>query len=192
MSSRFLCAIKTNINKSYNLHQNKINLNSINSFQKSFDLNDFADTLKLLNKFIKIFPNFLPHMFNVYRGNFRPSSNTVTFKPTVDEILGENKDIKGQRERSPIVIKSVLMSHSSPRETTLIRKIDHPNVLGCFGTKKAVNSTYIDFCECNLLDLITTSRYDYLSENTIKLLQQAAQGLDHLHSLNISMLKFFQ
>lgn len=127
-------------------------------------------------------------MFNIYKGNFKSSSNTVTFKHSVDEVLGEGKIVNEKHERSPISIKKALTSPTSSRETTLIRKIDHPNVLGCFGTKKADNYSYIGFCECNLMDFITTSRYNYLSEksSTMKLLQQSAQGLDHLHSLNIS------
>ena len=146
-------------------------------------------------------PNFFPHLYNIYREEL-PIVKDGAFK----EIFKHFNDVEnslgtgsygtivyrgrfGQRE---IAIKRVLktISKEVEREISIIMKIDrHPNILKYFAKEEDENFIYIgtELCLGNLVTFIQDKTHNMRQKITTKeIFQQTADGLNHLHQLNIS------
>ena len=95
----------------------------------------------------------------------------------------------GQRE---IAIKRVLktVSKAVEREISIMMKIDrHPNILKYFAKEEDENFIYIgtELCELNLATFVQDQKHNMSQKMKVKLiLSQTADGLNHLHQMNIS------
>ena len=95
----------------------------------------------------------------------------------------------GQRE---IAIKRVMktVSKEVEREISIMMKIDrHPNILKYFAKEEDENFIYIgtELCELNLATFVQDKSHNMRQKMTVNLiLKQTADGLNHLHQLNIS------
>ena len=149
---------------------------------------------------MKALPNFFPHLCNIFKNELsKVSEGTFAdiFKHYKDKVLGTGshgtKVYKGNFQGRPIAIKQVLKSLSTTvkREAAIMLKVDqHPNILRYFAKEEDDNFIYLgtELCECSLTTLITGKGYDGIKKKmeSKKILKQTAEGLDHLHKLNIS------
>ena len=90
-----------------------------------------------------------------------------------------------------IAIKRVLKTISKvvEQEISIMMKIDrHPNILKYFAKEEDENFIYIgtELCELNLATFVQDKKNNMMQEMTVNLIKQTADGLNHLHQLNIS------
>ena len=146
-------------------------------------------------------PNFFPHLYNIYRDEL-PKVKDGAFKEIfkhfndAENSLGDGsygtivyRGKFGQRE---IAIKRVLktVSKAVEREISIMMKIDrHPNILKYFAKEEDENFIYIgtELCELNLATFVQNKIHNMRQKIAVNLiLSQTADGLNHLHQLNIS------
>ena len=150
---------------------------------------------------MKILPNFLPHLYNIYREElaivndgefeelFKHLNNEKNFLGT-----GSHGTIvyKGKLGGRQIAIKRVLktVSKAVEREISIMMKIDqHPNILRYFAKEENKDFIYIgtELCECNLDKFIKDKSHNLRQKIEPKtILHQTIKGLNHLHKLDIS------
>ena len=82
------------------------------------------------------------------------------------------------------------VSKEVERETSIMMQIErHPNILKYFAKEEDENFIYIgtELCELNLATFIQDKSHNMRQKMTVNLiLKQTADGLNHLHQLNIS------
>ena len=158
-----------------------------------------ADDVHLFEVIMKLLPNFFPHVYNIHQeelviendGAFRD-----IFKHFNDagNLLGTGSYgtivYRGKFGKREIAIKRVLkmVSRAVEREISVMLKIDrHPNILKYFAKEEDENFIYIgtELCECNLTTFVRDQGLRHKMTNQTILLQ-TAEGLNYLHTLEIS------
>ena len=149
---------------------------------------------------MKALPNFFPHLCNIFKNELVKLEDVafaVIFKHYKDKVLGTGSHgtrvYKGNFQGRPIAIKRVFksLSTTAKREVAILLKIDqHPNILRYFAKEEDDDFIYLgtELCECSLATLITDDDYEGMRKKmeSKKIIKQTAEGLDHLHKLNIS------
>ena len=146
-------------------------------------------------------PNFFPHLYNIYQEKL-PKVKEGAFKEIfkhfndADNLLGTGSYgtivYRGKFEQREIAIKRVLKAVSKvvEREILIMMKIDrHLNILKYFAKEEDENFYYIgtELCELNLATFVQDKSHNMRQKMTVNLiLKQTADGLNHLHQLNIS------
>ena len=144
-------------------------------------------------------PNFFPHLYNIYREEL-PKVEELPFENIFEHFNDEVNSLgtgslgtrvyRGKFQRRPIAIKKVLrdLAKMVDREVSIMLKTDrHPNILRYFAKEEDKDFIYIgtELCEGNLATFIKDKNLrPKMPTKTI--FQQTAEGLNHLHQLNIS------
>ena len=152
--------------------------------------------LNFLQRIVIICPNFFPHLYNIQREEVLTKTEGAfeeIFKHLTNEKLGAGSHstivYKGDFGQRPIAIKKVskATTNSVDQEISIMLKIDrHPNILRFFAKEEDENFIYIgmELCDYNLETFIKDQ--NLRKEMTNKtILQQTAEGLNHLHHLKI-------
>ena len=147
----------------------------------------------------EVFPNFFPHIYNVYREDGSKMADQaiksaifVHFNDKENRLgIGSHGTVyKGKYGQRSIAIKRVLKANlgTVEREISTMMKTDrHPNILRFHGMEVDENFLYIgtELCECNLAEFIKDKDWRMKLE-AVKIYEQSLKGLNYLHKLKIS------
>ena len=113
----------------------------------------------------------------------------------VENVLGTGSQgtivYRGKYGQHEIAMKRVMKLASSADEQEILIMLQtdrHPNILKYFAKEEDKNFTYIgmELCEFNLATFVRDHELRQ-TMTTKTILQQTADGLNHLHQFNISM-----